>query len=636
MYANELQDFEYLKLQYEKEDLHQVFGTPLDCFPNITGATVTGNVYLWDTLHRIKYNLAYDIDAQTLILPKYVDGKKNTDYDRKKESLPAVCYNAGFNGYKNTENLKKINNIMFLDIDDFQTKEQALEYKKEIIEKYNWIIACNLSLSRLGLHVIALVDKIHDSKDYTNKYGFISSTYFDNRLDKSSNKLTQYTVLPFDYDIYINESPEVLHIDQIFEEHNKSIRSAYINNDEFQYSIVPDTGIRSAYIQDDNNLSSELEKGIRSAHKEKEIICTPYTFFTDSPLNHVMNDAARKHGLKFKLDIDESYFVDPNIPLYYRDGIDVMEVNLFTLRGGKVYDGNRHNFIGAITVKMLYLNAVDPVVPIKKVREDILKFIFHINKNVCEPPMTNDEVLKSYNANWKRYKDGLIDFSKYFIKKRAFWSQHSTLSANEKRKVTCRVKNEPTVEDTKRRIWEAIEQISADNKKLCQSAVAKASGLSVSTIKKYRKYYWECVEMLNPGSVKSRNPKNALKQSTALTAGAENKSIMDEPFETIALGVIDLLDIEPGLTEEEKIKNPQDYTDEELRSLFQRLFPALYKDMEKEGNDGYYTRFVAEFHHLPPDSAELLYTPAEQIDDESDFWRQSVLISTLLSALVEV
>jgi len=105
---------------------------------------------------------------------------------------------------------------MFLDIDDFPTQAEALDYKKMITAKYSWILACNLSLSRLGLHVIALVDYIQDSTDYTNKYKYISSTYFGNRLDKDSNKLTQYAVLPFDYDIYINQYPEILSIEQIY------------------------------------------------------------------------------------------------------------------------------------------------------------------------------------------------------------------------------------------------------------------------------------------------------------------------------------------------------------------------------------------------------------------------------------
>ena len=89
---NELQDFEYLKHQYEKENLHQVFSIQLDTFPHITGATVSGHTFLWEALQKIKYNLVIDIDSQTFLLPKYVDGKRSKKYDEKKEQLPAICY----------------------------------------------------------------------------------------------------------------------------------------------------------------------------------------------------------------------------------------------------------------------------------------------------------------------------------------------------------------------------------------------------------------------------------------------------------------------------------------------------------------------------------------------------------------
>jgi len=286
---NELQNFEYLKFQYHNENLHDVFGTVLDTFPHITGATVTGQVYLWDVLQRIKYNLASDIEPETYLLHKYIDGIRNTAYDQRKEQLPAICYNARFNGYKDTKHLKDVTNLMFLDIDDFPTQAEALEYKKLITAKYSWIVSCNLSLSRLGLHVIALVDNIRDSTDYTNKYKYISSTYFENRLDKDSNKLTQYAVLPFDYDIYINQYPEILPIEQICSEPLKGIPSAYIQGSNLSHSSIDKEGISSVYnVESKSSNGIDKGKGICSVYKGEEIICTPYTFFSNSHLNNLI------------------------------------------------------------------------------------------------------------------------------------------------------------------------------------------------------------------------------------------------------------------------------------------------------------------------------------------------------------
>lgn len=609
---NVLQDFDYLKFQYRKENLHDVFGTVLDTFPHITGANVTGQSYLWDVLQKIKYNLVYDIDPGTYLINKYVNNEKNLAYDRRKEQLPAVCYNARFNGYKDTDHLKSITNLMFLDIDDFPTREIANEYKQQIIKKYDWIVACNISLSKSGLHIIALVDKVIDNDDYNTKYDFISSKYFDNLLDKTSKSLTRYTVIPFDYNIYINESPSVLNIDQIITENKEGIRSTY---------IPP---------------SSLNEKGTRSAHKEGEIIYTPYTFFTDWYLNHLMNDAARKYKLKFKQEVDEKYFTDPNIPIYVREGIDVIEVRLFHLRDKKIFEGNRHNFIGALTIKMIYLNAGSPDNNDPIIRGDLLKFIQHINKSICAPPLTYDEVIKSYNANWKRYKEGRIDFSRYYEKKRSFWSKQSTLTANEKRKVTCRIKNEPIVEETKRRIWEAIETLNATEQKITQSQVASVSGLSLSAVKKYRKEFREFKHMLDSkveileidGNITCLSEEPDAKQV------ADDHAILNCSIHNLENDYFELdetMNIENVDTDTTSVSCPTgndshiEYSEDDLELLYLRIFESLQSKLDENKKHKVHTEFLSCFQQLPPDDKKLLSTPNKDIHDGDTFWKQVLI-----------
>ncbi len=174
----DLRDSEYIR------NLHPVFETVLDTYENVSlPPYVTGHITLWDVLQKIRYNLIKDINPQMFLTPKYDDGVKNTVYDELKEELPAICYNASFKEYKNLKNTKEIHNLMFLDIDNFSTREEALAYKAEIISKYNWILACSLSLSKIGLHIIIWVDNIFGNKDFNRKYDYISKQYFDNKLD---------------------------------------------------------------------------------------------------------------------------------------------------------------------------------------------------------------------------------------------------------------------------------------------------------------------------------------------------------------------------------------------------------------------------------------------------------------------
>lgn len=643
---NALQDFEYLKFQIGKEELHQVFATVLDTFPNISGASVSGQIFLWDALQQIKYNLGNDIDSQTFLLPKYIEGKRNSVYDKRKGQLPAICYNASFSGYKDTAHLKSINNLMFLDIDDFPTKQEALEYKNLIIEQYKWIVACNLSLSRLGLHVVALVDAIHGSEDYNQKYKFISITFFNRRLDKDSNKLTQYTVLPADYDIFINENPEVLPIEQIYSENKKSISSAYIHDSQIKYNSTNRKSMLSAYNAEIVQ-SEDIEKSIRSVYKEKEIICTAHTFFSNSYLSTIMNDAARQFKLRFQMGVNETLINDPNVPIYVRDGIEVMEVNFFSLRGSKISIGHRHDFIGALTVRMLYLNADSKDNQNEEVRQAILKFILHINNTICEPPMTHDEVLKSYNANWKRFRNGKMDFSKYFIKKRAFWSKHTTLKGNEKRKVSCKIKNEPVVEESKRRIYDAIESLLASNVKITQIRIEKFSGLSITTVKKYWNDFKGVVKSHNTSlrgkqkPVSNSLPESQYKEdllqveSTISTSESNQHIIAENKTDFMEIQNIEIIDYnEDALVMSEDITFS--ISEKQRQLVFDRICNGIIKRLDEQQAQKLNAKFAEWLDVLPHDELRLLTLDIDDINDSTIFFKQSTIESKFLALCIEI
>lgn len=441
-------DFEYLKYRYGKENLSDIFNVNLDLFPSVKTNKVTGKqINLYELLFKIKYNLAEDITPDILLTYKYVKGERNPEYDKKKILFPSVCYNANFEHFKELKYLKSITNLMYLDIDGFESKEEVNDYKKEIIKKYDWILACYHSLSRLGLHIIVKVDKIYNNDDYNNKYDFVSKEYFNGLLDKSAKSLARYTIIPFDYNIYINENPTILEIDQ------------------------------------------EYEKSTRSGNKEKKIIYTPCTFSGD--LNTVMNKAATEKNLRFKLNHDESMFMDKNIPIHSHEGFDVIEVNLYPLYKNKVYHGNRNNTIGAISMQMIYLNANNAK------KEDIFRFIVTVNKMICSPPLTYKEVKNSFESNWRKYENLELDISKCYRRKKSLWSTKCTLSGNEKRKITCALNRQPEKERSRRLIYESIEEIYSNGIKITQKKVQQESGLAISTVKNYWKEFKEMVKEMN-------------------------------------------------------------------------------------------------------------------------------------------
>ena len=471
-------EFEYFKYVSGKENLSHIFDYELNTFESVSKPKVTGNISLYDLLTQIRYNFLNGMSIEEYLTPKYINGIKNVLFTKIKEAKKTVCYNATFNGYKDDKNLKTPTNLMFLDLDHFQSKVEALAYKEMIVSKYDWIVACNLSFSRLGLHIIILVDKITDKYDFNLKYDFISAVYFESKLDKNAKSLTRHAIIPSDSNIYINDNPKVLSIDSII----KEIKTLGIT--------IKDSPII--------NTSSINDKSTRGGDKKEEVIPTAHTFSHATELKEITNIAARVDGLCFEELIDESEFTDPNIPLHFAEGVDVIEINLHPYTKQKVREGNRNSTIGGISMRLIYLSTnhcLDK--PDNKKKNDIIRYMKSLNTKICLPPLTDQEVVNSVTSNWNKYVAGKLDVSKLFVKKRFFWSKRSTLKGKEKTSVTFKIINEPIVMESRQKIKDAIEEVHYAQEKITQKSVAEAAKIHLQTVKKYWTEYKSLVKELN-------------------------------------------------------------------------------------------------------------------------------------------
>jgi hypothetical protein len=466
------------------EDLPDIFFIDLNMFKNIYDPDVYETIRLYDILQKIKYNMS----ENDLLTYKYVNNSKNPDYEKLKSNKIAVCYNATFNKRKILANLQTITNLMFLDIDGFSTKQEAEAYKKYCIEKYDWIVSSNLSLSRTGLHFVIWVDEITNNEDYNRKYDLINRTYFDNKLDANAKSLTRYTIVPHDFNIYINKSPNRLNISELVNNsnsHRASKRVIITKNLDQDYSI---NQIESVTLN---------EKSIRS-EKEKEegiTMTTPYTFHKSS---HTKNNtpSARTVTLNFEESIAGLDFNDPNEPVYFRNGKEIIKINIFPFLRKKVVKGKRTKTICAMAMKMIYVNYQNNSNTEDQIKEALLGYIVWLNKQICNPPLPHYEVVNSFISYWTRYQSGDIDVSELTNIQRSFWSSDCTLEANQKRKISCKLYYEPIVTESKKKIADAINQMRY-NEKITQKRVAKLSGLNPQTVKKYWSEYKADVKDLN-------------------------------------------------------------------------------------------------------------------------------------------
>lgn len=539
-YVENIQDDGFLDYLDYRENLPDVFNTELDLFPNICNHKVTGKkINLYDVFQKIKYNLVDDITPDILLTDKYFGKERNPKYDQKKKQLPLVAFNATFNGSKEVKNIREITNLMYLDIDTFTNKKEAEDYKKDITNKYPWIIACYRSLSKIGLHIIIQVDRIHNNDDYNAKYDFISNQYFGGILDKGAKSLSRFTTIPFDLDIYINESSKVLEIDKEYQGYKKS-------------------------------LSSHNKFG-------GVIIKTPYTFLQGDNAN--LNIAGRDRGLKFKFPVDENLFTDRNQPLHSPEGEEVVEFTLYPHLNYPVKEGDRTYFIGAKTMDLLWLNGQTST------KEDILRFMTWVNKRCCDPPLPYEEVVNSVEYNWNKYHRGEMDFSKRKTKKHSFWSPKCSLSANEKRKITCSLNHSVQMKKNMEKIYNAIEDLFSDGVKITQKKVSERTGIGLSTLKQKR--YWQEFK----GMVKEMN--SNLRDSGTHPVEDENISI----------------------------------TNEQITAIFRQVFKPFLKRLDEPQLKMIYEEFSSRLFDLPKEDFELMITPIEQIESSNAFFRRSTLES---------
>jgi len=634
-YQSELdqQEFEF------RINLHPVFETVLDTYANVKDAPhITGHITLWDALQKIRYNLFQDITPQMFLTQKYVDGIFNDEYDDLKEHLPAICYNASFHGYKKLKNIKKIHNLMFLDIDNFSTKEEALAYKAEIIRKYDWILACNLSLSKIGLHVITMVDKITDSDDYNRKYVYISKEYFYSGLDLDSKSLSRFTIIPYDHNIFINENPVILPIDSII---SKSMGSVYITSNSASRNGSSSNELKSTGSVYTQSSSQHDKEKSTSSVLGGEGICTTHTFADSPNLNELLNTSASENGLIFKPFANEDLIEDPDKPLFNKNGFPVVEINLFLYSNKSVTEGRRTSFIGAIISQMIYLNVILPDKPNPNVRENLLRFIRSVNRKYCNPSLPNDEMLKSYNYHWKRYHEGNLDITKYLKLRKSLWSLNCSLTGNEKRSETMTRIHKYKREDKLEILFEVIQQMADNGEKITQQLVADEikkqgiKGLGITTIKNLWEYFKPSVQAYKKGIsneiiITEIDSKSILK--TRNRADIKDVILIDD--DALDVGK-ELLENHKNILAKQGNGNKTDegfsITEEQQSSIYNRIYSNILNKLSEDDKNELHQLYRNMLDEMDSDGKKILCMDTNSIIDGDIYWKQSRLENELFS-----
>ncbi len=118
---------------------------------------------------------------------------KKSDYNRLKATLPCVTLNFSFNNWKNNKNIDKPTGFIYIDLDDYTDIELSNPL----------IFASWLSLSGQGRGILVKVNNLTKNNFKITHEAICKELSVIG--DKHACKATQFCILSYDKDIYINE-----------------------------------------------------------------------------------------------------------------------------------------------------------------------------------------------------------------------------------------------------------------------------------------------------------------------------------------------------------------------------------------------------------------------------------------------
>lgn len=171
--------------------------TPLsvNTYAKLGKPTVTETISVYDWFNKIKQSDYSD----TITTTRKNHPKGSPEYDKVKRSMPCVTYNFLFDGYKNNKGIIGATGLMFIDIDCPQFNIESLNLTQ--------VLACYKSFGGVGYSIVVRVNGLTLTNFTTTYNDIINQLELSAYFDDSARKATQFNVLSFDDNIYINDNP---------------------------------------------------------------------------------------------------------------------------------------------------------------------------------------------------------------------------------------------------------------------------------------------------------------------------------------------------------------------------------------------------------------------------------------------
>jgi hypothetical protein len=164
----------------------------INYFESVTKPAISKNIEVNDYLQLIKNSHYSSIIEQ--IRSKEIDKKA------VKQTLPAVAWNFIFNKYKKDSNIIKSTGYLYYDIDNYDNLFNINLLNKDFVFCYYKSVGGN------GYAIIVRVNNINIDNFEKNYYEIAKILNINEFIDKNAGKKSQYNILSYDPNIYINNN----------------------------------------------------------------------------------------------------------------------------------------------------------------------------------------------------------------------------------------------------------------------------------------------------------------------------------------------------------------------------------------------------------------------------------------------
>lgn len=403
----------------------------LNTYSSITQPTSIGYIPVNDWLQKIKSS-----EFSTTISDARIG---LLDYNVIKAKLPAVTWNFIYNEYKKDDNCIYSTNFLFIDVDSPEFDINTLDLTK--------IYSFYRSFGGKGYGIIVKTKGI-TYENFKESYTSICLNLgIQKFIDKNAVKQSQYSVLSFDSDIYIN-------------------KASYV----FDYTIS-DAELKES-ISDYRNLVINKKSTPSVVNKKKEDIYDTRGAFFKTQMRYDNTDT---------IDIDGNYIVN-------WEGYTIVKA---WIPMQKIPDGNRYNFFLGYANNLVSLNPTLTFL-------GLLNNLKNVNCFACVQPIAESQLVKISNTMIKQRDSGILKPIEFNKKRKIVFSKDCKLDKESKLAI-CRSELAKHRSDGSRdKIYQIIENWDFSKYgKITQPAMVASNPISRKTVQKYWSEFKEYVSELN-------------------------------------------------------------------------------------------------------------------------------------------